>query len=184
MTREITSKIIGPLQQDKQFANWWTSEEIEIPLFNHQKLTITFIDFEPEEDENFIAEADEALERFLKLRVDDRNSISTYAYKNCMDFLELVAFDAQVDALRAIEDKNEIWNYIAPIELFVSRRRWKDKDIYVQIDCECDWDQEHGLQLVYRQGLKLTRISSIDGHLTEADAYDLAEDKDELLSKF
>jgi len=52
------------------------------------------------------------------------------------------------------------------------------------VACECDWEPEHGLQLVFRQGRKLTRISAQDGHLTEADAYDKPDEEDELLSKF
>lgn len=63
----------------------------------------------------------------------------------------------------------------------------KDKtflDEAEQAFCECDWEEEHGLQLVFRQGKKLTRISDQDGHLTEADAYDKPDEEDELLSKF
>ena len=66
----------------------------------------------------------------------------------------------------------------------MSRRAYQEQDIYVQVACECDWEQEHGLQLVFRQGKKLTRISDNDGHLTEADAYGKPDEEDELLSKF
>jgi hypothetical protein len=56
--------------------------------------------------------------------------------------------------------------------------------MYVQIACQCDWEQEHELQLVFRQGRKLTRISYFDGHLTESDAYGKPDEEDELLSGF
>lgn len=50
--------------------------------------------------------------------------------------------------------------------------------------CNCDWEYEHGLQFVFRQGRVLTRVSAEDGHLTEADAYDKPDSKDKLLSQF
>lgn len=184
MKTEIVSKIIGQLKQDNNFPDWWKSEQIEIPFLGNEKLTITFMDFEPEYDKTFLDEADQALANFLKLNLTDRNLISDLAYKNCMDFLEVVEVDEVDDTLRHIKDQNEIWNFIQPTEIYVTRRPYKEQDIYVQLVCECDWEQEHGLQLVFRQGKKLTRISGQDGHLTEADAYDKPDKEDELLSKF
>lgn len=184
MNKEIISKIIGRLKQEESFPDWWKSEEIEIPFFNNDKLTITFMDFEPEHDKTFIDEADQALTNFLKLNVDDRNLISELAYKNCIDFLDAVEYDEADKPLRQIKNKSEIWKFIQPTEIYVTRRPYKEQDIYVQIACECDWEQEHGLQLVFRQGKKLTRISDQDGHLTEADAYGKTDEEDELLSNF
>jgi len=184
MNKEVISKIIGRLKQDESFPDWWKSEEIEIPFFNNDKLTFTFMDFESEHDKTFINEADQALTNFLKLNADDRYLISELAYKNCMDFLDAVEYDGANEPLRQIKNKSEIWKFIQPTEIYVTRRPYKEQDIYVQIACECDWEQEHGLQLVFRQGKKLTRISDQDGHLTEADAYDKTDEEDELLSKF
>lgn len=184
MSIEITSKIIGQLRQEENFSDWWKSSEIEIPFFDKEKLPIIFMDFEPEHDKTFIDEADQALTFFLKLNYDDRNAISDPAYKNCMDFLESVEIGQAGEALRQIKNKNEIWNFIQPSEIYVTRRPYNDRDIYIQITCECDWEQEHGLQLVFRQGKELTRISDQDGHLTEADAYGKPDSEDRLLSQF
>ena len=185
MNRIIFSRIIGQLKQDENFPDWWRSDEVEIPFFDNRKLTITFMNFEPDAyDKTFAEEADKALENFLSLASIDRDAISDLAYKNCMDFLAAVGFDEADEPLRQIKHKNEIWNFIHPTEIYVTRRPYKEQDIYVQIACECYWEQEHGLQLVFKQGKKLTRISDQDGHLTEADAYDKPDEEDELLSKF
>jgi hypothetical protein len=40
------------------------------------------------------------------------------------------------------------------------------------------------LQLVFRQGRQLTRVSGQDGHLTHADAYNVPDSEDALLSSF
>jgi hypothetical protein len=184
MTKEITSKIIGRLKQEDKFPDWWKSSKIEVPFFENKKLTVTFMDYEHEHDKTFIEEADQALTNFLKLNSMDRNSISDLAYRNCKDFLDAVDFDEADQPLRQIKDYNEIWNFIHPTEIYVTRRPYKEHDIYLMLACECDWEQEHGLQLVFRQGKQLTRISDQDGHLTEADAYDKPDEEDELLSNY
>ena len=184
MSNQITSQVLGQLTQDENFSDWWKSKAFEIPFFDNSELTIIYTDFEPEHDKTFLQEADQALTNFFKLNSADRNSISELAYKNCMDFLDAVDFDDADELLREIKDKNEIWKFIHPSEIYVTRRPYKEQDMYVQVACECDWEQEHGLQLVFRQGKKLTRISDQDGHLTEADAYDKPDEEDELLSNF
>jgi len=184
MAKEITSKIIGQLRQEDQFPDWWKSSKIEVPFFENEKLTVTFMDFEPEHDKTFIEEADQAVTNFLKLNLVDRNSISDLAYRNCKDFLGAVDFDEADQPLRQIKNYNEIWNFIHPTEIYVTRRPYKEHDIYLTLACECDWEQEHGLQLVFRQGKQLIRISDQDGHLTEADAYGKPDEEDELLSNY
>jgi hypothetical protein len=142
------------------------------------------MDFDPEQDQTFIEEADTALTNFLKLSINDRDSISKLAYGNCQSFLDIVSFEEADEPLRQIKNIHEIWNFVHPTEIYITRRPYKDQDIYLTVACECDWEQEHGLQLVFRQGRQLTRISDQDGHLTEADAYDKPDEEDELLSKF
>lgn len=184
MNKEITSKILGRLEQYDEIPDWWKSNEIEIPFFDNKKLVVVFMDFEPEHDGTFVEQADLALANFFNLTNKDRAAISPLAYKNCTDFLDAVGYDEADEALRQIADPNEIWDFIYPAEIYITRRPYKDQDMYVMISCACEWEQEHGLQLVFRQGKKLTRISDQDGHLTEADAYGKADEEDELLSKF
>ncbi|WP_286920402.1 DUF6985 domain-containing protein [Flavobacterium sp. UBA4197] len=184
MENVIKSNIIGEFKQDETFSDWWKSSAIEIPFLDNLKLEIIFMDFEPEYDRTFIQEADQSLTNFLKLTTNDRRSISGLVFNNCMNFLADVGFDEADEALRQIKNENEIWKFIQPTEIYISRRHSGDNDIYLQIACECDWEEEHGLQLVFRQGKRLTRISGQDGHLTEADAYDKPDSEDELLSKF
>lgn len=184
MNNTITSKTIGQLTQTENFPDWWKSNKIEIPFFDGKPLTITFMDFEPENDEKFIEEADNALNNFFNLKAVDRIAISDLAYKNCKDFIDAVSYDDVDERLHQIKSKTEIWNFIHPAEILVTRRPYKDQDIYILIACECDWEIEHGLQLVFRQGKKITRISEQDGHLTEADAFDKPDKEDELLSNF
>jgi hypothetical protein len=178
----IFSKQIGHLTQNERFDDWWRSEETEIPFFDKAKLAITFAKFEPEKDLKFIEEADNAILNFLKLTSLDRLKISDLVLKNYYDFLEAVGDDEEFKL--NIDKPDQIWDFVHPNDIYVSRRPYNDKDIYVQISCDCDWEEEHGLQLIFRQGRQITRVSGIDGHLTEADAYDKPDSEDELLTRF
>ncbi|MFC7668884.1 DUF6985 domain-containing protein [Hymenobacter humi] len=52
------------------------------------------------------------------------------------------------------------------------------------MESECEWEVEHGLQLVFRQGRMLTRVSQYDGHLTESQAEDIPEEQDALMMQY
>ncbi|MFC4690929.1 DUF6985 domain-containing protein [Dokdonia genika] len=170
--RTINSKIIGELKQNDQFEDWWESELIEIPFFDNKRMKITFMDFIPERDTEFIKEADKALKTFLKKSESDRLLISNLAYENCMEFLNAVEFDEEDQPLWDIKDKNQIWKFIYPQDIYVTRSHDKFEIIYLNLACECEWEQEHGLQLLFKEGEKLTRISEQDGHITESDSYE------------
>ena len=49
-------------------------------------------------------------------------------------------------------------------------RKRADRDVYVVLDCECEWEPEHGLQLSLHRGTKLVRVSEQDGEVREEDA--------------
>ena len=40
-----------------------------------------------------------------------------------------------------------------------------DDRVYVSLECECDWEPEHGLQIVFRDGAEVTKVGPYDGHL-------------------
>lgn len=179
----IKSQIIGELKQNGQFDDWWESQLIAIPFFNNKSMKITFMDFIPIKDTEFIKEADEALKLFLQKSESDRLLISNLAHKNCMEFLNIVEFDEADQPLWDIKNKNEIWNFIYPQDIYLTRRNRHDDYIYLIVSCECEWEQEHGLQLIFQKGDKLARISQQDGHLTESDAYGKPDNEDELLNQ-
>ena len=162
---------------------WLISESIAVPLFDGEKLQFT-LNGDLETDKMFLFEADEAIKNFLKINEDVKLIYSGYIYQNYKEVQDYYASEPYVVAPLKLNNEKEIWKYVYPSEIYVSRRNRRDKDVYLQIHCECEWEEEHGLQLVFRRGLKLTRVSYIDGHLTEADANDKPDSEDELLSKF
>ncbi|MFI5534164.1 DUF6985 domain-containing protein [Kitasatospora sp. NPDC051853] len=39
-------------------------------------------------------------------------------------------------------------------------------EVYVSVECECSWEPEHGLQLVFLGGRTVSKVGPYDGHLT------------------
>jgi hypothetical protein len=89
-------------------------------------------------------------------------------YQDCNDGLEILDPD---DAI-TIESPSDLWKHIQiGDQVTVSRRDYGDKGIYISIACSCDWEHEHGLQLVFKNGLTINKVGPYDGHLTNSDAY-------------
>ena len=71
-----------------------------------------------------------------------------------------------------IESPSDVWAHVRlGCEPMVVRRASGDKGIYVSVECNCDWEIEHGLQIVFKNGLRVNKIGPYDGHLTLSDAY-------------
>ena len=173
--KTIQSGIIGELTQDKNFEQWWKSELIEIPLLNNKKVEIAFIDFIPEIDTDFIKEADEALKVFLEKSEYEKTLLTPLLFKHCMKYRNASGSDQVDQNLWKIKDENKILDFISGEHIIVTRSHGKNEMIYVNLNCECEWDKEHGLQILYRKGQKLTRISEQDGDISEVDFYENPE---------
>jgi hypothetical protein len=65
----------------------------------------------------------------------------------------------------------DVWKHVRfGVEATFSRRRIGGK-VYVSLGCACDWEQEHGLQIVFEEGRRVNKVGAFDGHLTNSDAY-------------
>lgn len=164
---------LGPLRPHKRIRRWLTSEPVAIPYFDGQKLAFV-LDGLAESDAN---DARTAINAFLKLTPEDRLAAGKYVFENYQTIAALVE---EHELGCEITSPDEVWAHVHPSEIFVSKRGRRDKDIYIRITAECDWEPEHGLQIIYRRGQELSRVSEQDGHLTHTDAYDLPEEQDNI----
>ena len=162
---KVESAVIGNLNQSEQFDDWWESTAVAIPYLGGQELEFIYIDLNPAEDEAFTAEADEAISNLMTLSEADRLAASKYVYKNCMEFLEMIGHNEEDEQLWNIKAPQEIWNHVRYNKLYVSREPYEDHELYILLSCECDWEIEHGLQLVFNKNGKLIRVSAEDGNI-------------------
>jgi len=182
-TKFLNSKIVGVLKLNDQLGEaLWESELIEIPFFDNRKLRVLF-EAEDLDDSEGIELLDRAIGEFLRKSISDRLSLSESVYKNCMDSLNCLGYMERDKSLWDIQNPNEVWNYVVPNEIYVMSASDLEENAHVVIHCECEWELEHGLQLVFEDGKDITRISGIDGHLTDDADNNLATGDKRLTTK-
>ncbi len=76
-----------------------------------------------------------------------------------------------------ISDSSEVWGELEFRDVNLMK---PDDTVYVQLAAECSWDREHGIQLIFRNGRHLTRVSEQDGHYAYWDAWAFPESEDRI----
>jgi len=61
-----------------------------------------------------------------------------------------------------VASDKDAWQHVQPSGISISRRDRRDCAMYVVIGANCDWEVEHGLQIVYRRGVELVLVSPQD----------------------
>lgn len=162
---------LGQLQRDPDIDEWFLSGEVQIPYLSGQSLQFII---ESIDDDEAPEEFEQAIKNFLALSEADRQEATPYVFQNYRRFVVAVGED-EFDF--TISSASGVWDHVQMTAIHVSRRSYAEKDVYIQIIGECDWEQEHGLQVILRRGNVLARVSDQDGHLTTADAYALPEEQ-------
>ncbi len=165
---------LGTLRPDTNIPEWLISPPVSVPYFDGSELAFTLAGL----TEADTRDVQKAVDAFLALDSDARRAASSYVFKNYQKFADAVG-EGDIDCHPASPER--IWDHVHPTDVYVSRRDRRDMAIYVQIAARCDWEPEHGLQIIYRDGNELSRVSGQDGHLTHTDAYDLPEEEDRIV---
>lgn len=166
---------LGELQPDPDIREWLRSGPVRVPYFDGQELTFIIAGI----DEIEAGKVQKTVTAFLNLDSKDRQAAAKHVFANYQKIAEQVKKE---ELGCHIESEQEVWKYVQPTGIFISKRHRRDCGFYVQICADCDWEPEHGLQIVYRNGNELSRVSEIDGHLTHTDAHNLPEDQDRIVS--
>jgi hypothetical protein len=109
-----------------------------------------------------------AIQSALDAKPEILSAAEPYIAQYCED-----ALDDDRPAVK-LEKSSDVWSHVQFGDRFnVSRRADGDAEdgVYLSLTCRCDWEAEHGLQLVLRDGRTITKIGPFDGHLTNSDAY-------------
>ena len=162
---------LGNLTQHADISEWWVSDPIAVPLLSGQRIAFTIT--LAADGDSYPPDVVDAVERFLALSPADGETAAGRVFQNYREFADAVS---KIDV--EITDCTRVWEHVRVTGIFVDRRHRWDHEVYIKVACNCDWEVEHGLQLVFRRGARLVRVSAEDGHLTHADAYDLPTDQD------
>ncbi|TDW44112.1 hypothetical protein EV144_11016 [Flavobacterium sp. 270] len=149
----MESKIAGKLKPLDYDPDYFESEPYPIPYFNNKKLKIGFVEALYE---SYLSGADRVLENFLKLDTSEKFKDSKIVY----DYYDEVLLFGYTENLN-IKTVEDIWNFVYPSEIIIDSD--ENGIFYLCVSCGCIWEEEHGLQLVFKEGLTLTRASGHDG---------------------
>ena len=166
--KEFEIESIGKLLPHPDVPDeWLISKPVSIPFFDELKLSFTFDGDDLKNDDSFSSEANKLIELFLMKNNNDRLIASNLVYQNYRTVQNY--YDSQPIRSEPLKLKteNEIWKFIYPQGINVCRDSLDEKNLYLRVECECEWEEEHGLQLIFKNGAELVRVSSIDGHLTD-----------------
>lgn len=141
----------------------WESEPISVPVLGNAPVRVQI--FEVGAQELLASDEAAALDRFLALPEERSAEIVPHLWRYYQDVLDAIG----PDDMPAIPDPSLIWNHVQPRWISLNRR--DDGLVYVSVEGECDWEIEHGLQLVLQNGDRWVRVSDYSGHLTDGDAW-------------
>jgi hypothetical protein len=155
---------LGKVTKDKEFGLYY-SKPIAVPMFGGKQCQIALEGYdEDERKEDFHA----AIANFLASNSAVLREADEPLFRYYKDFEEYWLEEGNLQ----IKSAEELWQHIElGSKAIVTRRSRGDKGVYITIECGCDWEDEHGLQLVLKNGLKVNKLGGYDGHLTNSDAF-------------
>lgn len=177
----IKSRVLGDLTRQTS-QSWWRSEKVAISLFPVTESTIEFCEPDTDSGGYLHTNIDQMLGEFLELNVDKRNVMSQEVYRQCQEFFSLTGFDDDVvemfrrvenpqkwhlDSIRLggllhLDEVNDVWEFVSLLRLYVKRGAGDQYKLFIRGHLKCDWDEEHGLDMIFQNGWKAPEIKLAD----------------------
>ena len=106
---------------------------------------------------------------FMDLTLADRTQATRHVMAYYSDIRQEVGADEVDQDMRSPASPENIWNHVQPhgVSMMSDDAHW-----YVIVECNCDWDAEHGVTLSFRHGTDIAKVGGFDGHPTNVFAYD------------
>lgn len=157
---------LGEVTKDDRFG-WLYSQELPIAVLGGQLCRVVLSGYDEDDHKH---DFHQAIANFLAVPESVLKAAAPFVYQYCQDMNALWA--AEDPEYVNVETPEDIWKHVQlGREPMISRRAYGDRGVYVSVECECDWEPEHGLQIVFKNGAAVNKVGPYDGHLTNSDAY-------------
>jgi hypothetical protein len=158
---------IGRMTWDEEM-DWYVLEEMPVPVLGGQVCRIIVDGYDGDEARDDLTGA---IRNFLALDPSALRAAEAHVFQYYRDCAEY--WDDDDDDYPDIPTPADVWQHVRfGTEPVVKRRAYGDRGIYISLECECDWEPEHGLEIVFHNGQRVNKVGPYDGHCTNADAYD------------
>ena len=139
-----------------------------VPFFSNHEATLELEDIEEFTEANVA----ETIEAFLSLGEADRMAATRHVHAYFQDFWQEFGEEALSPGEVPPKTPEDVWRLVVPGDLLLTNDPHHEPGrFYMVMEAECDWEPEHGLMLVWRDGRTLTKVSPYDGHVTQENAY-------------
>jgi hypothetical protein len=159
---------LGPVVEDTELG-WHRSRPIPVPVLGGTPCVIAVEDYDadPAKDD-FHA----AIRAFLALDPSALTAAAPWIYAYYRDVMDDVVAAGDDGYHVAIDGPHDVLEHVRlGTEPLVTRDAYGDRRVHVSVECECDWEPEHGLQVVFREGRTVTKVGPYNGHFTNSAAY-------------
>ena len=156
---------VGRFERDEAIG-WYYSQEMPLKVLDGKAGRIVLEGYDDDSDKESFHKS---IRNFLSIDQSVLHAVENEVYryyKDCFD-----AFGKEEPDFPVIAKPHDVWVHVKlGCEPIFSRRN-DDKRVYASLECSCDWEIEHGLQIVFQDGMKVNKVGPYDGHLTNSDAY-------------
>jgi hypothetical protein len=116
-------------------------------------------------------QVNEAIARFLTTRDEALRTAAEHVHAYYLDTARIFREQGWPFDAPTIESPESVWEHVRFGDEFYVRREAAGGPVYISIECNCAWESEHGLQIVFRDGTSVSKVGPYDGHLSNASAY-------------
>jgi hypothetical protein len=162
VNQPITVPGLGMVTKDSDYGAYY-SQPLPISVLGNRLCQIVL---EGYDTDAYPADFHLAIANFLSIGPAVLHDASVHVFRYYQDCL------GTADDIPMIAAAADVWQHVHfrnQLEIQVSRNNYVDEEVYISLSCSCDWEDEHGLQLVFKHGLWVSRVGPNDGHLTNMD---------------
>jgi len=163
MTRRDTKMIVEPfgkISKDRYVSNIYHSEPITLK-FPVDATTVISLHADNMTE---LKSCGASFRKFASIDMSYKDELEKHMFEF---YTRVKQYETSSNRIVSIASPNDIWKHITTNSMVI---KIQDNSVYIQIELDCDWDAEHGMQIVYRDGDQLVRVGENDGNCV-ADEY-------------
>lgn len=146
-------------------SSWLESDPVPVRMLAGQLCRFLMVDYA---DDDAKGDFHAAVSQFLALGPEVLVEASETVFRYYKDYEEQWLKGGH----EPVRTPADIWKHVKLGSCStVGRRPAGEKGVYISIECECDWEPEHGLEVVLKGGQRVTKVGPFDGHSSNADAF-------------
>ncbi len=159
---------LGPVEKDEE-SGWYISQPVTIDALDQQECEF-LVERYDEADDAGKAAYHQAIENFIHLKTTTLQKAEEAIFAYYQDIANYRR--AEKNDVVEINQAADVWQHIQfGDEALVCQRPNGDQTVYVSLECDCDWEEEQGLQIVFRHGAEISKLGPFDDFLSNADVF-------------